>query len=72
MATNSQSSQLMKRARNHLDKAERALNEASTAPAWAVELLGALRCILDASESTAPAVMQSARKAQEGDKHGKH
>ncbi len=69
---NSQSSQLMKRARNHAARAEELLGQASTAPAWAVELLGAVRCILDASESTTPAIMKSARKAQEGGNDGKH
>ncbi len=67
---NARSAELIESARNHADRAEALLGQASTAPGWAVELLGAIRCILDAEGSSTPAVMKSARKAQEGGKHG--
>lgn len=69
---NAQSSNLMNRARNHLAKAEERMSQASSLPNWATELRECLRCILDADLSTTPAVMQSARKAQEGQTDGKH
>lgn len=68
---NARSQELIARARQHADKAARELDEASAKPGWAIEMLGAIRCILDANGSTAPAIMQSARKAQKGQADGK-